>query len=267
MSLKVDLLIIDPQVDFCKPNGALYVEGADDDMKRVAGMIKRLGKKINDIHVTLDSHHFVDIAHPVFWKDENGKNPDPFTIINRDDVETARWVTILPSLQKRALDYVRQLEANGRYPLCIWPPHCLIGSSGHAVHPELFEELVAWERDKLMTIDYVTKGSNPYTEHYSAVKADVPDPSDVGTQMNIDLVRPLKEVDMIGVMGEAGSHCLANTARDIADEFGDDSYVKKIVLIENGTSPVTGFENLYEDFKKDMVARGMQISNTQDFLA
>lgn len=267
MSIKVDLLIIDPQIDFCKSNGALYVDGADEDMQRVSGMIKRLRSKINDIHVTVDSHHFVDVAHPIFWKDGSGNQPAPFTIITKDDVTNGVWMTALPSLQKRALEYVSHLEANGRYPLCIWPPHCLIGSSGHAVHPELFSELVAWERDKMMTIDYVTKGSNPYTEHYSAVKADVPDPSDIGTQMNIELIKLLKETDMIAVMGEAGSHCLANTVRDVAEGFGDDSYVKKLVLIEDGTSPVTGFENLYDDFKSDMTARGMQISNTQDFLA
>ncbi len=39
------ILIIDPQNDFCDKNGALFVPGADDDMIRLAGMIRRLKDK------------------------------------------------------------------------------------------------------------------------------------------------------------------------------------------------------------------------------
>ena len=44
------------------------------------------------------------------------------------------------------------------------------------------------------------------------------------------------EADLIFVAGEAGSHCLANTVRDIANNFGDDTYVKKLVLLTDATS-------------------------------
>ncbi len=63
------LLIIDPQNDFCDKRGSLFVPGADKDMVHLARMIKRLKDKISDIHVTLDTHHYVDIAHPGFWVD------------------------------------------------------------------------------------------------------------------------------------------------------------------------------------------------------
>ena len=32
MSKRIELLIIDPQNDFCDPSGALYVGGAENDM-------------------------------------------------------------------------------------------------------------------------------------------------------------------------------------------------------------------------------------------
>ena len=55
MSKRVELLIIDPQIDFCDPaRGALYVPGAEHDMRRLAQMVVRLKDKIDDIHVTLD---------------------------------------------------------------------------------------------------------------------------------------------------------------------------------------------------------------------
>lgn len=266
--MNVELLIIDPQVDFCDPKtGALYVKGAEQDIGRLARMVTRLASKLDDIHVTLDSHHFVDIAHPVFWRDSAGKNPAPFTLISAQDVETGRWTTAQPSMYRRALDYVKALEAHGRYALCIWPPHCLIGSAGHAVMPDLFAALTEWEKRRFALVDYVTKGSNIYTEHYSAVQAEVPDPSDPSTQINTTLIQTLMKADLIAVAGEAGSHCVANTVRDVANNFGDDSFVSKLVLLTDATCPVTGFEAFQDDFIREMTARGMQLSTTTDFLA
>ncbi len=264
--MQVELLIIDPQVDFCDPTGALFVPGADRDMARLAGMVRRLTPKLGDIHVTLDSHHLVDIAHPIFWKDGGGKHPAPFTLISAADVAASRWTTTQPGMYRRALAYVETLETNGRYPLCIWPPHCLIGSAGHAVVPALFAALQDWER-RFALVDYVTKGSNPFTEHYSAIQADVPDPADPGTQINTALIGTLLKADLVAVAGEAGSHCLANTVRDVANNFGDDRLVSKIVLLTDATSPVTGFEGYQDDFLREMTARGMKLSTTDDFLA
>jgi nicotinamidase-related amidase len=263
--IKADLLIIDPQNDFCDPKGSLYVKNADKDMERVAEMIERIGTKLNDIHVTLDTHHLVDVAHPIFWKNSAGEHPNPFTIITADDVINGIWTPTRPSLQKRMIDYVKTLEKNKRYPLCIWHPHCLIGSKGHNVIDVLFEQLIKWENQFAM-VNYVTKGSNLYTEHYSAVQADVPDPTDPSTQINTEFIEILQKADVIAIAGEAGSHCLANTVKDISNAFGDDSQIKKMILLEDGTSPVVGFENLQDDFIKVMTSKGMQISNTKDFL-
>lgn len=265
---KVHLLVIDPQHDFCDPSGALYVPGAEEDIKvRLPAMVRRLGKRIDDIHVTLDCHHLVDVAHPAMWKDSLGQNPDPFTIISSQDIETGRWSPVIPSLTRRFLSYTKGLEQSGRYPLCIWPPHCLIGSLGNSVVPELFAALKEWEAGNLGIVDFVSKGSNIYTEHYSAVKAEVPDPEDPSTHVNTRLVETLMEADLLAIAGEAGSHCLANTVRDIATEFGDDSFVSKMVLLADATSPVPGFENLQDDFVREMESRGMQISSTTEFLS
>jgi nicotinamidase/pyrazinamidase len=262
--MKLELLVIDPQNDFCDQNGSLFVPGADEDMKRLSKLVKRLCKKIDDIHVTLDTHHFVDIAHPVFWINSEGKHPSPFTIIEVDDTRNGVWRTSNPQFQKRANDYVEKLSVNGRYPLCIWPPHCLIGSLGHNVYPCLYKELLEWEKTFSM-VDYVTKGSNFWTEHYSAVQADVPDANDPDTMLNTRLIETLERADIILLSGEARSHCLANTVRDIANNFGEEN-IKKMILLSDATSDVPGFKNLGEAFVDEMVKRGMQISNTVDFL-
>ncbi len=63
--LNVHLLVIDPQKDFMDDrDSALPVPGANADMKRLAKMIDRVGRKLSDIHVTLDSHRVIDVAHP-----------------------------------------------------------------------------------------------------------------------------------------------------------------------------------------------------------
>jgi nicotinamidase/pyrazinamidase len=267
MSKRIELLIIDPQVDFCDPSrGALYVPGAEHDMARLAAMIRRVKGKLDDIHVTLDSHHFIHIAHPIFWKDSKGAHPPAFTRIGRADVEEGVWTPTVPGMYRRALDYVRRLEENGRYDLTVWPPHCLIGSPGHAVFPELFAALTDWE-SRFAFVDYVTKGSNILTEHYSAVQADVPDPADVSTQINTRLIRTLENADLVVIAGEARTHCLAHTVRDIANNFGDDSFVSKLVLLTDAASDIPGFEPHAQNFMSEMVGRGMQLSTTNEFLA
>lgn len=267
MPKKIHLIVIDPQVDFCDPKGALSVKGADKDMERLATMVKRLGKKLDDIHVTLDSHHPVHIAHAMFWKNSAGGHPNPFTIIKAQDVRDGTWTTTKPSLFKWGKEYVETLEKNNRYPLCIWPPHCLIGSNGQTVYPVMFEALMEWCRGEYANIDFVTKGSNYKTEHYSAIVADVPDPTDPGTQMNVNFLNTINEADLVLLAGEARSHCLANTGRDACNYFSDDSLVKKLVLLTDATSDVPGFENYGDEFVKDMTARGMQTATTKDFLA
>ena len=266
MEKNVVLFIVDPQIDFCSPNGALYVKGAEKDMDRLAKMIKRLKEKLSDIFVSLDSHHPVHISHPIFWVDENGKHPDPFTLIKKDDVvgKNPKWRAYNPGYQKLCENYVTKLEANGRYVLCLWVPHCLIGGQNHAVQPVLFDALCEWEA-QFATVNYVTKGSNITTEHYSIIQADVIDDSDPSTMINMRLIEELQKADILAIAGEASSHCVCNTVTDIANNFGDDN-IKKIVYLKDACSPVQGFEDNETKFLKDMTARGMKISTTEEFL-
>ena len=97
--MKNELLIIDPQNSFCNPGdnkenhkGSLYVEGADKDMERLANWITKNSEDIDYIGVTLDMHHPNDIAHPTFWKTQDGNFSEPFTSISVADVESGIWI-------------------------------------------------------------------------------------------------------------------------------------------------------------------------------
>ena len=263
--MNTQLLGIDIQQDFCNPKGALFVPGADQDAERLATMIRRLVKKIDDVHMTLDCHRLIDVAHPIFWISSNGKHPDPFTIISEEDVVNGVWTTTNPGWRQRGVDYVKALATNGRYPLCIWPPHCLIGTWGNCVVPSVSDALLEWQETRFGVVDFVTKGSNIFTENYSVLISDVPDPSDPTTQMNTDLLQVLQEADEIIIAGQALSHCVANTIRDIANNFGEDN-IKKFVLLDDCCSNVPGFENLGVEFVKEMRGRGMRVEKSTDYL-
>jgi nicotinamidase/pyrazinamidase len=121
MSKKIHLIVIDPQNDFCDAkNGSLYVKGADKDMERLSAMVNRIPEKLYDITTTLDSHHTIHVAHPIYWRNSNGDHPTPFTIISAKDVRDGVWLPTNPGWLKHtrdnfgALDYVESLEKNGR---------------------------------------------------------------------------------------------------------------------------------------------------------
>lgn len=294
--LKVHLVIIDPQNDFCdipeaecpvnlaRATGShilptLPVPGSHADMKRIARMIDRVGHKLEDIHVTMDSHRLIDVAHPAMWMDQYGNPPAPFTFITDKDIESGIWTPRNPAFRSRMLAYTKSLEATGKYTLCIWPPHCLIGTWGHNIHTEVNTALQRWSAEQFAMVDYVTKGSNVWTEHYGALMAEVPDPSDPGTSLNTNFLTMLAEADLIGVCGEASSHCVKNTVQQIAENIGQ-QHLHKFHLLTDGMSPVgavkdssTGkvivdFPGIASAWLKDMQSTyGMTLSTTTNFLA
>lgn len=262
--MKVHLLIIDPQNDFCDPKGALSVNGAQQDMARLSAMVKRLGNRLDDIHVTLDTHHYIDIAHPVFWINSTGQNPPPFTIISADDVERGIWVAAMPAYRDWAKEYTRKLETNQRYALCVWPPHCLIGSWGGQVEAGLFAALGAWEERRGVSVAYAVKGTNPLTEHYSAIRADVPLADDPGTQANRGLVEALGRGGDLLVAGEALSHCVRFTVQDLLDAWPPER-AGRVALLEDAMSSVGGFEAAGREFLAAAADLGVRRARCADF--
>ena len=255
---RIHVLGIDWQVDFCSPTGNLYVAGADADSQRMAKFINRVGPRIEMFHMTLDSHQEVHIAHPIMWRGRDGAHPAPFTTITVDDVRAGTWRASDPMRQAWYLQYVESLKANARYDLMIWPPHCLIGQPGHNIMPEISAALSNWSKSRLRMVNYVTKGSHPDTEHYSAMQADVPVPTDPSTKLNTNFLKFLQRADRLIITGQASSHCVANTVRDIAANFSSDE-VRKFTIVKDLMSPVPPAKGLADKFLVDMAAMGVTI--------
>jgi nicotinamidase/pyrazinamidase len=275
---KLHLLIIDPQNDFCDlPQDycpqlagalmapALPVAGAHADMLRVAALIDQGGAGLTDISVTLDSHQRVDIAHPPFWRKADGSPVPPFTQILARDVPAGAYVPRRAEALEPVLAYLDALEASGRYVHMVWPVHCEIGSWGHSVHADVRRAYNHWEEAQVGIVDKVVKGTNPWTEHYSAIKAEVPDPADETTQLNVGFLARLRAADRIFIAGEAGSHCVKATTEHIVENFAE-ADVRKLVLLVDCMSPVAGFEAQYAAFIGDMRARGVGVAESRQVL-
>jgi len=280
MTQAIHLLVIDPQNDFCdlpaawrpadpltgaRVAPALPVPGAHADLLRVAALVRAGGAGLSEITVTLDSHHRVDIAHPTFWKRGDGAAVAPFTQITAAQVRAGEFLPRAAASLPRALAYLDELEARRRYTLMVWPVHCEIGTWGHDLHAGLRAACNAWEEARIQPVRMVTKGENPWTEHYSAVQAEVPDAGDPATMLNRALLGELDRADLVLVAGEAGSHCVRATTEHVADHLPS-GRPERLVLLTDCMSPVAGFEARQAEFLAAMRARGARLASSEEIL-
>jgi nicotinamidase-related amidase len=112
----------------------------------------------------------------------------------------------------------------------------------------------------------VMKGDNPWTEHYSALMAEVPDAADPGTQLNRGLIAALDRADLLLVAGEASSHCVRATTEHVVDNLPG-GRPERVVLLTDCMSPVAGFEGHHGDFLAGMRAKGVQTASSTEALA
>ncbi|HET6763437.1 MAG TPA: hypothetical protein VFH27_07185, partial [Longimicrobiaceae bacterium] len=148
-STRVHLLLVDEQKDFCFPGGSLYVggrsgRGAVEDTDRLARFIYRNLGLITQITCTMDTHFPFQIFFASFWVDAQG---EPLQAYREVTVEQIRVGSVRPNpavapwvaeegydwLCRQVEYYCSELERVGKYRLYLWPPHCLLGSDGHAL--------------------------------------------------------------------------------------------------------------------------------------
>lgn len=231
------LVGIDWQTDFVSPQGALYVKNAELSAERLATFVEKYGNLFADVTLTMDSHQPLHIAHTSMWVDKQGNNVEVWSQTSKDDVGKSRFMLFEP-WKDYGKEYTSKLEASGRFKLTHWPDHCLIGTAGHNIFPPLIEVFYLWAGKYGKTIGFLTKGSNCFTEHYSAVRAEVPFlggngyESDPGTQTNLTWISALSQYDNVVFTGQALSHCERYTVEDTINEFGPDA-ARKIIVVRD----------------------------------
>jgi nicotinamidase/pyrazinamidase len=279
------LLIIDAQNDFCDlppaycpvnpltgaaRQPALPVAGAHADMQRLAQFIRAALPQIDAITLTLDSHHRLDIAHPTFWQAGDGHEVPPFTPITAAQVRAGVYVPRQAQALPRALAYLDALEANHRYTLMVWPVHCEMGTWGHNLQADVQAACNTWEDAHGAQTHKLNKGSNPWTEHYSAVMAEVPDAQDTATGINHALLARLATAGTLLIAGEASSHCVRASTEHLLDQLPhapNYNPAQRIVLLADCMSPVAGFEAMQAEFFSAAQSRGVQVATSGEMLA
>ena len=256
---RIHLLLIDVQKDFCFPDGTLYVagrsgRGAIDDSRRIAELIYRNLGAITDITTTLDTHLAYQIFFPSFWLDRAGQPLSAFRTITADEIAAgdvrpnpaiAKWLCggNYTWLCKQVLHYCKELERAGKYQLYLWPPHCLLGSDGHALVGVIHEARMFHAFARTSQSHVEVKGGNPLTENYSVLRPEVLSRFDGAAlaQRNTQFVQTLLAADAVIIAGQAASHCVKSTIDDLLGEIAaqDPKLASKVYLVTDCMSAVT----------------------------
>lgn len=256
---RILFVAIDMQNDFME-NGALPVPGSFQDAANAARFIYRHMDRITDIAISLDTHQPQQIFHPCWWTDESGNHPEPYTIIKAADVADGKWIAA--AHPGESLEYVTELEAGSRKDLCIWPYHCLEGTVGAALETQFAKVVYFHSIARRSETQRIVKGLDPLSEMYGIIKPEY----DRKGSYNRTFLERLPSYDKVIVAGEAKSHCVMESVRQILEHYGDRRDVtSKIVLLADCMSPIPGFEQATDEtFASFQEKYGIHIVNSTE---
>jgi nicotinamidase-related amidase len=235
-AFRICLVAVDIQNTFCTPEFELFVPGAVEDSRRLCEFVYHNLAVLTQVVPTLDTHQAIQIFHAAFLVDEQGKRPDPYTLVSAADAASGRW-RIDPELGVEPdylLRYTGELEAQGRYRLTIWPYHAMLGGIGHALVSAVEEAFFFHAVARRAAPAFEIKGFDPLTEHYSVLGPEV-----LGAK-NEALIRRLLSFDAVVFAGQAKSHCVAWTIEDLLrhPDAEEQELARRMYLLEDCTSPV-----------------------------
>ena len=213
---KAALAVIDVQEDFCEPDGSLAVKGG----RALAPVWNDLMSLPFAVKLATRDYHPKD--HISFASQHSGKQPftSKYTIRNPESPDDEAFTTLL------------------------WPDHCVQGTTGCEIIPEL-------DQSKLTYI--IDKGQDRKVESYSAFGPVYRNPP-VGMS---GLGGALKEAGIteLFVVGLAYDFCVRHTAID-AVEHG-----LKTFVIEDATKAVDQTDDGLAAIRKELKDSGVIIIN------
>lgn len=273
---KVATVIVDPQWDFVSPTGNLSVPNAQDDIARGVDWIYRNISDLSSFYVSEDIHLPWQIFYTTWWAyaDAPTVHPPEWTMISLNAQSEAVDQTgrrMIPLIDPRwtLQTYLPKLKANSQKDLMLWPYHCMEGTMGSAIMPALSEALSFHSAARKSQVSFISKGRAPRTEHFGIFAAEMPDPNDPSTAMNAAILDVIARHDLIYVWGEAKSHCVLETMRQIVTYFKNQPEVlRRIRFIEDCTSSVVApgvdFEGMAVAELRKMDRFGIQVVKSTD---
>jgi len=265
----VGVLIIDAQNDFCEnrgQTGSLYIKGSAEDMQRGAQFIKTNKDLIKKIYASFDVHSRMQIFHQAWWiETATGENPEPYTLITLKDIDNGVFIANIE--QDWSREYVRLLEEQGEFMHLIWPYHCIQGTWGSLMHTSVAKAIEDWQVNygSAITLETLNKGWAPGYEYFGIFKPQVQSQGDTYTWFNKEFAKKLDQHDVLYVFGEAESHCVGLSIKQLLDEANKSlsvasSLLGKIVLLSDCMSDVKGYEGAMQPvFKEACEKFGMRM--------
>ncbi|OCK83394.1 Isochorismatase hydrolase [Lepidopterella palustris CBS 459.81] len=208
MSFKPALVIVDLQEDFCPPNGSLAVPGG----REIASKVNYLLSLPFALKIATKDFHPQD--HISFASNHPPPNNKPFE----------SFFTIKNPLNPEETDTTR-----------LWPDHCVQGTPGSELIPEL-------EVAKVHHI--VEKGQDKRVEMYSAFADPFTNPT-VSRSKLADVLHEAKISDVF-VVGLATDYCVKFTAIDSAKE----GFTTHVVGEATNAVDPSSLDEVYKDFDK-----------------
>ena len=152
---------------------------------------------------------------------------------------------------RQSCDYVEHLEKDGKKTLCVWSYHCLQGTSGAAFENQFANMIYFHSVAKKAVTQRLVKGQDPLSEMYGIIKPEY----DTKNYINIDFLNKLENYDKIIIAGEAKSHCVLESIKQILEHYANRPEItQKIYILEDCMSSIPGFEDVteqtFDDFKK-----------------
>ncbi len=262
--IKMLLILVDLQIDFCHEKGTLYIPGAPEDIRRIIEFIYRNAEMITHISCSLDTHYPFQIFHAAWWINDQGIHPVPYTIISRESIENGIWKPLYKP--EWSLEYVEKLEQASKKQLVIWPYHVPIGGIGNTLDPELWSAVFWHSIARHEQPSWWIKGRIPQTEHYSIFQPEIAVSDSPEGDLNKEYIKTLETYDRIFIAGEAMSHCVLETLLDIVSIFKNK--LQSFYVLQDCMSavqhPSIDFEDLalqqFEKLKKE----GLNFLNSSD---
>lgn len=237
-SEKIALILVDYQHDFVDPAGTLYVPGSQQDISNLLTWFYHNAHKISSIYASLDTHIPYQIFFSSWWQNpQTGSHPQPYTPITVEDVNSRKWVPVLQT--DWSLQYIHQLQKQARKDLMIWPFHTMEGTLGRMLAAPI-SEAIAWHSAARNTQPtYIVKGRTIRTEYYGIFGAEIPDPEDPTSTLNTTLLDAVMKHDRVYIAGEAKSHCVLETERQLVTRFAKQpALLDKLYFLSDCTSSV-----------------------------
>ena len=267
---KTAVVLVDYQHDFVDPAGTLSVPGAQADVARFLRWFYASASKITTIYASQDTHLPFQIFFSAWWQDpRTGEHPQPFTPISVADIKQDRWRPLREPEWSRS--YVYRLAEQARKDLMIWPHHTMQGTQGQMLVAPI-SEAIAWHSAARATQPvYVVKGLTPRTEFYGIFGAEVYDPADPASGLHLPLLNAVMQHNKVYIAGEAKSHCVLETVRQLTGYLsGQPELLKRLHILTDCASsvqhPTIDFDALANQELAALQERGVQMVKSSELI-